>query len=186
MKIWKIIPVTLVALVLESCASNSSHRDTRSSKTQSSATAVSCYDKAKEQETLGNNRMAIEYNSKAIDINPYFYDAYINRGVLYYKQGEYQKAFKDFSFVLKYKKDAVCLFDRGNIYYSWKMYNEAITDFSEAVHVNQQDSDSYTMLGNCYAQKKQYNDAIVSYKKAISINPSDTQAYNNLKALQGR
>ena len=121
---------------------------------------------------------------KSIFENNSYFNSYIRRGIIFYKQNKAEQAIFDFSYVLKNKNDAVCFYNRGNVYYDLGSYRKAIDDYWAAISLNNNDSDAYTMLGNCYIQIKDYDKAKSCYKKALQINPSDKQAKQNLNYLE--
>lgn len=61
------------------------------------------------------------------------YAYYLNRGICFYKQAQYEKALEDFSYALKLKKNSSAIYaNRGNTYFQLKMVNEACLDWRKA------------------------------------------------------
>ena len=57
------------------------------------------------EEKYTDPKKAIEYLNNAIKLQPDYSDAYINRGIAYYKLGQYQRAIEDYDEVIRLKPD---------------------------------------------------------------------------------
>jgi tetratricopeptide (TPR) repeat protein len=115
---------------------------------------------------LYNN--AIKDFTRAININPKFVDALINRGSAYAKLGRFNDALTDFNDSLKYeKKDAVLYNKRGEIFLQNNLFDQAIKDFSSAIVLNPMFSDAFLNRGRAYSEKSMPEEAMNDFNQAI-------------------
>jgi len=83
----------------------------------------------------GNQKDAINYFSKAIDINPDYAEAYSNRGLSYASSQieDYELALADFNKAIeKNPENGEYYFLRANIYYERREYDKAWDDINKA------------------------------------------------------
>ena len=137
-------------------------------------------------EALQNNNLddAISYYTEVIRLAPahpgIVAEAHNNRGIIYNKKGEIDRAIKDYSKSIELKPDFDHVyFNRGNAYHSKKDYDPAIADFTRAVEINPDLAEAYTNRGLVYADKKDYDLAIADHSKAIELKPNYPEAYFN-------
>jgi len=138
------------------------------------------YDQGKKILYTENLEQAIIYFTQAIQINPYFIDAYDSRGFAYILSDKYDQAITDFTQVIRLDpKNANAYYWRGVAYYNKKDYNKAIADYTEAIRLDPNDSYAYFQRANAYYDKKDYNKAIADYTEAIRLEPNDSYAYSS-------
>ena len=111
---------------------------------------------------------AIKDFTRAININPKFVDALINRGGAYAQLGRFNDALGDFNDALKYeKKDAGLYNKRGEIFLQNDLYDQAIKDFSSAIVLNPMFSDAFLNRGRAYSEKGMPEEAMNDFNHAI-------------------
>lgn len=125
---------------------------------------------------------AISDYSEAIDLNPNFYQAYINRGALYdnYLQ-DYNKAIADYNQAINLNPENSFVYytNRGNSYRALGDYEQAISDYEQAISINSNFEHTYNSRGITYHDLGDNKKAIEDYNKAIAINANFTEAYYN-------
>jgi len=115
---------------------------------------------------LYNN--AIKDFSRALDINPNYVDALINRGGAYAQLGRFNDALMDFNQALKFeKKDSELYNKRGEVYMQNNMYDQSIMDFTAAIVLNPMFSDAYLNRGRAYSEKGMPDEAMADFNHAI-------------------
>jgi tetratricopeptide (TPR) repeat protein len=115
---------------------------------------------------LYNN--AIKDFTRAININPKYVDALINRGSAYAQLGRFNDALGDFNDALKYeRKDAELYNRRGEIFLQNNLYDQAIKDFSSAIVLNPMFSDAFLNRGRAYSEKGMPEEAMNDFNHAI-------------------
>jgi tetratricopeptide (TPR) repeat protein len=105
-------------------------------------------------------------------------EAAFNRGNVFYKKKDYDKAISDFTEAIRLDPNyAQSYNNRGIAYAGNKEYDKAISDFTEAIRLNPNYAESYFNRGNAYDEE--YDKAISDYNKAIRLDPRYAKAYNN-------
>ena len=101
----------------------------------------------------GNIQEAIDQYSESIRIAPDDFDAYFNRGSVYARLGQYQRALEDFNKAISLKptKDVNLFYNnRGVAYLKLGQYQMAIDDFSKSIGLKPDDADAYNNRASCY------------------------------------
>jgi len=136
------------------------------------------YDQGKKNLDTGNYDQAILYFTQAIQINPYFVDAYNYRGDVYFYSGKYDQAIADYTEAIRLDpKNVFAYYSRGGAYYYKGDYNKAITDCTQAIRLDPNEIEAYRWRAKVYYSKKDYNKAIADYTQAIRLDPNDSYAY---------
>ncbi len=126
----------------------------------------------------------------AIDKNPVFTNAFINRAITRSRLGNYDDALQDFEHAIELRPDL------PNPYYSrgvTRLLNqqplEAIKDFNEFIKQEKLVADAYINRGVCYLQLQDTLKAMEDFNTAVRTNRESSQAYNRRGTLhmqQGR
>jgi tetratricopeptide (TPR) repeat protein len=104
--------------------------------------------------------------------------AFLDRGILFYKRGDYETAIEDFTEVLKLNPDyAAAYFNRGVAYNDKKDYDRAIADYTQAIRLDPDLAPAYNNRGAAYNDKKDYDRAIADFTQAIRLDPDLAPAY---------
>jgi len=105
--------------------------------------------------------------------------AYTNRGVIYWRQGDADKAMTDFNQAILVDPNNVGAFvNRGEAYRIQNQFDRAIADFDRAVALDPRNAEIFNNRGSLYAAKGDFERAIAEYSASISAEPSAT-AYSN-------
>ncbi len=112
---------------------------------------ASCGPDASEINTSGLEKLkqkdldgAFEDFSKAIEKDPSFAEAYLNRGFVYGNRGELQDALADFNKAIELDSNYLeAYFNRGFIYGYFEEYKKSDADFSKVIEINPGDSEAY-------------------------------------------
>ena len=123
---------------------------------------------------------ALDYYSRAIELNPNLVEAYVGLGNTYMDGEEYESAIAGYGEALRLDpNDAVIYFYRGSAYAALDEYDSAISDYSDALRHNPTDSlavAGYGNRGNAYRIQGEYDRAIADYNAALNLNPNDEVA----------
>ncbi|MEO0967582.1 MAG: tetratricopeptide repeat protein [Cyanobacteria bacterium J06639_18] len=151
----------------------------------------------KDYYTRGNDRRDIKsiQNSTKIINNPKTSNlkrknAYINRGVVYFRHKKYQEAIADYSKVIKDHNSQTDIaptnsqlinayVNRGIVYSSLQepKHQLAVKDYNQAIAIKPDYADAYINRGIAYSGLGQYEMAVKDYIKAISITPENADIY---------
>ena len=142
--------------------------------------ALESFIKAYLEYQKNNNRpgVAIGLFKKAIQIDPSFWEAYYNLGILYFNSGQYGKARREFDKIIR----ALPNFDkpyfgRGLIYDKQKNYTAAGKDFQKVIDLNPNDYRAYYYLGKIERKQKHFKEARKYLNKGRDINPDYAPIY---------
>jgi tetratricopeptide (TPR) repeat protein len=143
----------------------------------------------------------LAYLSKAIEIDPYYAEAYKERGGVYMRVVDWindddiknwaknndinyiYKAIDNYSSAIEINPaDAETYFCRGRAYVKLKNYNEAIADYSRAIRIDDdffiwRIGEHYLSRGWLYHDSGNFNEAIADFSSAIRINPDEYSLY---------
>jgi tetratricopeptide (TPR) repeat protein len=136
---------------------------------------------------LAGKRLALQYFSKAIQLNPRYEYAYFMRGIIYLQVQEYQRSLADYT-------QAILI--NPNLYGAY--YNRAIlkcdnlndclgalADYDQAILLNPKYDEAYNARAVLkYKKLNNFSGALADYNQAISINPKYAEAYNNRGSLK--
>lgn len=129
------------------------------------------------KEKEGDAFEAINYYSKAIEVNPSYPDALFNRGILYGKTGQFEKALPDLDKAILLSPGFFKAYlNRGIAKASVHDYDGALKDFDKALLL-QKGEEVYYNRGILKLQLRDYNNAIRDFTEAIKINHGSWNYY---------
>lgn len=106
--------------------------------------------------------------------------AYANRGMIFKKEGDTQKALKMFSQAISMDDNQTdALINRANIYYSQQKYMSAIADYSRCIVVEPENEKAYANRGAAYLAIGLTDSALVDLNRAIELDPASQNGYKN-------
>ena len=125
---------------------------------------------------------AIEAYQKAVEIRPYYAEAYVGLGDARAAKGDTDGA------VAQYKKalannpaNPKVHLSLGKIYYAEKgLYYEAVASYKKAIELDPQFVDAMMGLGEVYEEKGLYREAIGEYQRVVEMDSKHTGALYNL------
>lgn len=105
-------------------------------------TAQEYYQKSFQFIHAGNTQDAIDLLTLAIEKDPSFFEAYHNRGAMYYYQKNYSEALKDFdkAISLSRRNAAAPFASRGAVYEKLNEPDRALADFKTAARLGDQEA----------------------------------------------
>jgi tetratricopeptide (TPR) repeat protein len=96
---------------------------------------------------------AIDYYTKATEVNSEFADAFFNRGNTYNNLGQYNRAISDFDRALEINKKLYRAFrSRGLTYLNLGNYDQSLSDCNRAIEINSHYSNAYILRGRVYSE----------------------------------
>ncbi len=115
----------------------------------------------------------------AIEKNPVFTGAYVNRAITRSRLGNYDDALQDFEEAIELRPDMPNpYFSRGVTRLLNNQTEEAIKDFDEFVKQEKLVADAYINRGVCYLQLKDTLSALENFNTAVRTNRESPTAYN--------
>ena len=127
-----------------------------------------------------DRRRAVANYNLALKIDPDLADVYINRGIIYNNEGNFEQAIIDFGIALSIDPDLTeAYYNRGLAYYRKGDIKQAIADFTHVIKINPDCSIAYVGRGSAYSHEGNFEQAIIDFGIALSIDPDLTEAYYN-------
>ncbi|MGB8215328.1 MAG: tetratricopeptide repeat protein, partial [Anaerolineales bacterium] len=119
----------------------------------------------------GDSDGAMKAYTQALSLDPSYYEADINRGLIYYDQGKYILALQDFNTALKSGDIPYAYNGRGYAYYGLKEYDKAVADFNTSIQLYPS-ACSYAGLALVYVEQGRYQDSLNDAATAHSMDPN--------------
>ncbi len=111
---------------------------------------------------------------------PYLVSAFANRGNVYMKKGQYERAIQDYGQALQLSPNyTTILYNRGEAFLASAQWDTAIRDFGQAIRLNPKDFAAFNERGRAYANKHEFARAIEDYNEAIRLKSNFVIAFNN-------
>ncbi len=125
---------------------------------------------------------AVEAYSKAIELRPFYADAYVGLGDARAAKGEVDAAIGSYQKALVFNPvNPKVHLSLGKIYYAEKgLYYESVTAYKRALELDPQLVEAWLGLGEVYEDKGLYKEAIEEYKRVLEIDDKHTGALYNL------
>jgi tetratricopeptide (TPR) repeat protein len=111
---------------------------------QKETTAKDYYQKSFQFINAGSPQDAIDLLTLAINKDPSFFEAYYNRGVMYYFQKKYQNALNDFDKAISLNANHAGAFaGRGTVYDKLSRSDQSLMDFKTAARLGDKETQDY-------------------------------------------
>ena len=125
---------------------------------------------------------AIEAYTKAIELRPFYADAYVGLGEARAAKGEVDGAIGAYTKALAANPmNPRVHMSLGKIYYTEKgLYYESVTAYRKAIELDPRSVEARMGLGEVYEDKGLYKEAMEEYKKVIDLDGKHTGAMYNL------
>jgi tetratricopeptide (TPR) repeat protein/V8-like Glu-specific endopeptidase len=126
-------------------------------------------------------RLAIDFFTKCLKINPNYKYAYIMRAVMYNQLQDYPKALADYDQAIALGGDSAIYNNRGILKHQrLNDFRGAFADYSQAIALEPNQADSYN--NRAFLRETQLNDlqgGLDDYNRAIALEPQNSLVYNN-------
>jgi tetratricopeptide (TPR) repeat protein len=125
---------------------------------------------------------AVEAYTKAIELRPYYADAYVGLGDAKAAKSDVDGAVAAYTKALAYNPiNPRVHMSLGKIYYTEKgLYYESVTAYKKAIELDVNSVEARMGLGEVYEDKGLYKEAIDEYRKVIELDGKHTGAMYNL------
>lgn len=121
--------------------------------------------------------------TKAIELDSSDMATFLDRGLSYYFQRNFERAELDFNYV-RNKNTNAKMFENATywltkIEFSRMNFPKAIDYSNELIKLNEKDSEFYFLRGTAYSNLREYENAISDYDRALKIQPKYLEALTN-------
>ena len=124
----------------------------------------------------GNLSEALADYTKAINLNPKDVQAYLGRGYVYQRMGQYDKALVDYNKAVELApKDAGVYLTRGLAYSVAGKNESAVEDYSRALQIDPMNGDAYYQRGISYGAMGQAERSIEDIRSAARLGNTDAR-----------
>ncbi len=125
---------------------------------------------------------AVEAYQKALELRPFYADAYVGLGDARAAKGEVDEAIASYQKAVRHNPgNPKVHMSLGKIYYAEKgLYYESVTSYKKAIELDRQFLEARMGLGEVYEDKGLYEDAIREYRQVVGLDPQHTGALYNL------
>ncbi|RPI45131.1 MAG: tetratricopeptide repeat protein, partial [Bacteroidetes bacterium] len=126
-----------------------------------------------------NYRDAIEQYSKAIDLDPDFDKAYIQRALCFTRLKDYEKAAADFVRAIVFNdKDAGLFYFAGQAYHLHGKDQMALTHLDRAIELKSNYLEAFQVRSEVYYQLERYQEALEDCKRCLKLKEDERGFYN--------
>lgn len=135
----------------------------------------------------GDTSKAIELFSAVIRSTPSYSEAYFNRGLLKYRQREFEASADDFAKAISLKQgDASYYLAQGNALDEINQLDAANRSLTEAIRLDPKYVDAFVSRSRVWARKLDNPKAIDDLDRAITLDPKSVQAHLNRGLIRWR
>lgn len=129
----------------------------------------------------GRFQQAIDFQDKAINLDPKFAAAYYSRANAYGYLNQHELAIADYTMAIYLDPEYFAAYNnRGRTYSDMGDHEQqAITDLKKAISLNSKYALTYMNLGLAYGKLRQHEQAIATFDKAIALDPTNGKYYYN-------
>ena len=132
---------------------------------------------------LGRQAQAVELYGRAIQANPAYVAAHVNRGLAYLSVPQYPAAIQDFSWALEEDNANPLLYQwRGQAYLGSRNYEAGLEDLDRAVELDPGAPESHRLRGRIRHRLAKFQDALEDYNMALRIRRDFWQALQDRAA----
>jgi predicted O-linked N-acetylglucosamine transferase (SPINDLY family) len=129
----------------------------------------------------GKHEFAVQYISRAIELNGTESGFHGNLGNAFKAQGKLDKAIASYRRALELKPDyAVAHYNLGIAFLDQGTLDEAVTCFRRAVELKPDYAVAHNNLGNAFQAQGKLNEAVACYRRALELKPDHAEAQSNL------
>lgn len=130
------------------------------------------------QTVLQDFNKAIEFYTKAIELDKKYATAYNNRGSAYDEIKQYENALKDLTLALEMEPEsATTLNNLGLAYNNSGLFDKAVDMYTKSIAIRPRDAVTFTNRGSAYSEKGIFDKALEDLNKAVELNPKLAEAY---------
>lgn len=124
---------------------------------------------------------AVEYYTKAIQMNIADHEPYINRGNVYFDLKKYDLAYADYIKALQLKPGLYTTYDNmGALFSTQQKYDSALVYLNLAIKTKPDYQQSYSNRGLTYMQLARYDEAIKDFQTFLTFEPNSADVINTI------
>ena len=126
----------------------------------------------------GETEKAMKDYDHAIQINPKYSTALLNKGVLFANNKQWDQAVQQYNQAIESNPDyTLAYFNRGNAYINMAQWSKALFDLGKVLERDPNSGKAHYGCGMSYSSLGQWEQAIQSFSSMIAVDPTYTNAY---------
>jgi tetratricopeptide (TPR) repeat protein len=175
--------MVLLPIVLGGCATSSDTIPPSSTRERKDASTIVAgpevpYERGNRLAAQKRYAEAIDEYTKALRVNPTFYEALNNRGLAYYFSGQRERAIADFTKAIEtYPKKPTAFSNRGMVLNDVGKLTEALSDLNRAVDNHADSAGAFYLRAVTRAKLGDNDGAITDTTEALRLDPHDADSY---------
>ena len=135
----------------------------------------------------GQYDRAIEAFSQALELDPQYSEAYLNRGLAWAGKGEFTQAIANYTKALELNpRESNAYLHRGVAWARKGDLDRAIADYTKALELTPKDGRAYYHRGAAWAEKGDLDRGLSDAAKALELEPNNKAYVGLVTALQAR
>jgi superkiller protein 3 len=133
---------------------------------------------------LKKYQLALDSFSKALELNPKYYEASYRKAQVYQLTGYDKYAARRYQDVLKFRPDMdEARFNLAALHRKHKHYTGAEEQLEAVIQHNWASFEAHYNLANVYVEDNKFEDALKEYKFCLKMRPNNPNLHNNLGVL---
>lgn len=130
------------------------------------------------QTVLQDFNKAIEFYTKALELDKNYASAYNNRGSAYDEIEQYENALKDLTVALEMEPESATILNNlGLAYNNSGLFDKAVEMYTKSININSRNAITHVNRGSAYSEKGIFDKALEDLNKAVELNPKLAEAY---------
>ena len=127
---------------------------------------------------------ALNYINKALELNPRYFEAWYEKGLIYQLSGYDAAAARRYKALLERKPDMVeAHVSLGTLYRKHKNLSLAAAEYKAAVDLNYYSFAAHYNLANLLMDQKLMEEALKEYKICLRLKPDEAVVHNNIGVI---
>lgn len=136
------------------------------------------YKAAEEFLEAGNKADAIEQFSKAIELDPEYTEAYIQRGKIYFEQEKYQASLEDYTRALTFEpEEPNVLLLKTTTLFALQQYNKALESANKLIEIDKKNIEGYQLKIETLIKLEDYNAALYAANELNDMRETPENLY---------
>ncbi len=149
-------------------------------KREDEYTAKEWFVRAYKADEGGDYELAVEYYGRAVDLDPDYYQAHLNRGAAFHQLKRYSEALSDYDVALRSnERDAAAHSNRGVTLTRLNRLDEALKSHNKAIEIDDQSPGLFVNRGGTLWLMKRFNESLKDIEAAVALDPAFGKAHEN-------
>jgi len=122
--------------------------------------------------------------SRQIEQDPSNFRAYKERGNVYFRKQEFERAIADYTRAIELNPDYFLAYNnRGNVYMQTASYSLAIADYNRAIELKPENGMPYNNRGFAFLLMGDFSRAEADIRRSLDLNPANIYALNSMAEI---